>query len=194
MLAALGSRAYGAGDPPMKEALTLLRSANNESRTQGRMLVLTDRALVVESLIEMIKAPYDKQTDGWLIYSTSRNIAIECIGAYRAAEAVPALIPLLEPAAGESVTTNDRTFRLCPAGETLAKIGRPSVSALVALLAATADIKKMSASQARLVLSDIEGVAGVEKVLKDAINAEKEPVKSANLKSNLTLWQEAMKK
>jgi hypothetical protein len=181
--------AYGAEN--QKEAIgaiSLVRSSKQQDREQGQRLILEERARVVKALIETIKLPRDKNTERWLDESTSRNIAIACIGEYRAPEAVPSLLPLLEPAPGEVVVAG-RILRLSPAGRALVKIGKPSVSAVIELLATT-DAKKMSASQARLVLYDIEGAVAGEKTLQDAVTAEKDAARRAALEASVKAFHD----
>ena len=192
-LLATGSLARGTENASPKDATELVRSGNQEDREHGRRMVLEERARVVQTLIDIIKSPRVKVADGWLDPGTARNIAIECIGEYRAVEAISALVPFLEPATGE-VVISDRTLRLCPAAKTLVNIGRPTIPALLTVLAITGDTRKISAWQARLALYDIEGMDGGERLLKGAIAVEKDPAKSANLQANLKVFQEQMKR
>ena len=178
---------YCAGDKETAKPISLIRSGKAEDREQGRRIILEERARVIQALIDIIKAPRVKDGDGWLDLTSSRNTAIACIGEYRAPEAVSVLLALMDPAPGESVV--DGVLLFCPAGDALVKIGKPSISAIVDLLAET-DTKKMSASQARLVIFDIEGAGAGEMVLKNAVAEEKDAVRRANLEAHLNAFRD----
>ena len=192
VLVAIGARLVFSEENDRKaDALSLIQSASDKDREQGRVSILTDRAKIVLALIKMIKSPRIDDGDAWTDPSTTTNIAIQCIAAYRAVEAVPALVPLLDLPPGTELSDADAIFRVCPAARALIAIGPPAIPAVIDVLKVTGDPKKMAASQARIVLFEIEGADEGTRLIKNSLLAEKDPTKRAALEANLPREKES---
>jgi HEAT repeat protein len=162
--------------------MALLRSDTEEERLEGLHQINERRRQIVGELIKLIEAPREgrENGDGWLEERSTRNITIECLGDYRAPEAVPALVKLLAPMPGETVS---RALYLCPAGKALVEIGSPCVPTIIDLL--SQDPVVDATRQELIVLHEIVGWGEGERQLKEAMSAAKDEKKRANLRDSL---------
>ena len=169
----------------------MITSARESERDAARNEIIRSRHETIQKLLELVRPPRQPGNDPWLAYYAPRNIAIECLGEYRAVEAIPALVVLLEPQPGELVTS-DRVFRLSPAATALVKIGSPSIPALIEVIK-TNSKSEFLLPQARLVVYDIEGYEGGRFRLQQAIAAEANAEKKKVLQENLAIFEKEMK-
>ena len=186
----------------------LLESGKEGERMQAAEIVLGDRREKTDTLLTILSSAVE-QREPFYSSTTSRNIAISLLGKLRAAEAVRELTNWLMPKEGQILAVTE-SMMFSPAGYALAKIGLPSVAPLLEIIrekgcSSPEEPEKIRkgghvwfkrkpgaricplGDQCLKVIVAIKGVGETEFALKNAVEAETEPVKKENLKSAFDL-------
>jgi hypothetical protein len=164
--------------------MDLLKSDVVGKREEAVQKILAERGDQITALINLVIEKNDDKE--WLNPQTSRNMAVQCLGEYRAVEAIPTLVKLLVPPPGFQLPTrDDRPFHSAPATRALIQIGYPCLPRVVEFLASMEDFEGVAASQGRLVIVSIVGVEHGEAVLKNAANTQKDDAKRRALQEHV---------
>jgi len=158
---------------------TLIISDDESERMLAREMLLKRQIETVEYLISVVKMPV-RRAEPFYSPTTSRNIAIDFLGALRSKKAIPALVDWIFPRAGQSIGVWELSL-FSPAGGALVEIGSPAVGPLVERLASESDAARKGVIVRILVA--IKGLRGTELLFEDLVAREREPNRLKNLKS-----------
>ena len=180
------------GAEAWEEAIQRIRSDDAKSRLAAARELTERRAQTIKALIAIVKEPVpdgaaeakDPADAIKASFNNSRQIAIELLGEYRATEAVDVLITNISYRVA-SISSGEYTVASAyPSVRALAKIGTPSLAAIIARLDQPATEKEMKlfATVFRLVDGEDVAILRAELALKKA-----EGLKKKNLEQLVAL-------
>ena len=165
-----------------------LRAKDDKVRLQAENDLLAERAQTVRGLLAILEKPTSPSAS-WLMSETPENLAIHVLGEMRAVEAIPALVKWAEPPKGGYDVDGDVPEYMSPAGQALAKIGKPADPALIGVLRVSKNDPYWTICLE--ILKQIEGPKCAAIMVEEAMGKETEALFKENLQAALKKLKEA---
>ena len=163
---------------------TLVTSEKESEREAGRKSVLEERSRYIDDLLEIVRSDV-AQGEQFYLSNTTRNIAIYLLGKFRAEEAVPDLISWLAPREGQVEKISEEVY-LPPAGMALVEIGLPAVGPLRKKIEQEG-VESRLGMECLKTMYKIKGAAETQRLLKKAVQQEKDTTKRKRLEVALEM-------
>jgi len=173
---AFWSSVASAGESANHDNALSLLATNRSERLAVVNRLLSERSMLITSLMQVIERPEEAQLR-WVDEASPGNLAIGILGEMRAVEAIPLLVRHIAPGPDDFVSLDELAPSL--AAMALMKIGKPAVPELVKSIGTNSDRQHRLSSIETI--ARIEGMEFTRVIIERALNSESQ----AQIKSRL---------